>query len=54
MLVYPPKRLVDLVELLCFIRQLSWDVTTDKDALEIHPLTLHQHPYLHNTINSNQ
>jgi len=47
--MYPLKRLVNLVELLCFIGQLSSDVAADEDALEIHPFTLNQHPDLRST-----
>jgi len=48
---YPLKGLVDLIKLLCILWQLSANVTTDEDTLQIHPLTLNEHPYLHSTVN---
>ena len=37
---------IDLVELFGLLRQLSTDISTNKDPLQVHPLPLHHHPQL--------
>lgn len=38
--------LVDDVKLLCLLRQLGPNVTSEEDALKVHPLALDNHPHL--------